>query len=84
MIVAFQKQTTNYKEVTQLNQLHKKHLMFDKRMIFGKETICTLIDLQTCYIQQLGEIGSIVEESPKKDRAAVKSMCNSLFLFRYN
>ena len=54
--------------------LLEKRLIFDNSMISGKETIYTITDLQACYDRQLAEIGSIVEESAGRDRAAVKLM----------
>jgi len=54
--------------------LLEKRLIFDNSMLSGKETIYTITDLQACYDRQLVEIGSIVEESAGRDRAAVKLM----------
>ena len=54
--------------------LLEKRLIFDNSLLSGKETIYTITDLQACYDRQLAEIGSIVEESAGRDRAAVKLM----------
>jgi len=52
--------------------LLEKRLIFDNSMLSGKETIYTLIDLQSCYDRQLANIGGIIEKSIGRDCAAFK------------
>lgn len=63
--------------------LLEKRLIFDNSMILGKETICAITDLQACCDRQLAEIGSIVEESAGRDRAAAKLMSKVIPLWRH-
>ena len=41
-------------------------------MMSGKDAMCAITDLQSCYNCQLAEIGRIVEESVGRDRSAIK------------
>ena len=63
--------------------LLEKRLIFDNSMISGKETIYAITDLQACYDRQLAEIGSIVEESAGRNRAAVKLMSKVIPQWRH-
>ena len=59
----------NYSIETALLQ---KRLVLDKSLIEMKPTIYNFTDLQSCYDRQLANVGSIVEESVVRNRAAMK------------
>ena len=50
----------------------QKRLIFDNSLIESTPTIYNFTDLKSCYDRQLANVGSIVEESVGRNRAAMK------------
>ena len=50
----------------------QKRLIFDHSLLETKPTIYNFTDLQSYYNRQLGNIGSIIEESVGRNRSAIK------------
>ena len=61
----------------------EKRLMFDNSVTSGKDAMHAIVDLQSCYNQQLAEIGRIAEESVGRDRAAIKLIMKVILNWRH-
>jgi len=63
--------------------LLKKRLMYDNSLLNGKETIYNMINLKSCYNQQLAEIGLIVHESIRVERLIIILFSRLLLVREY-